>query len=363
VRKSLNTNCHFRIRKIRFNFKIVNKVGVSIMKKIVKKGVLVLAVLIVFLFLAGCLNYKAYSPTEEMSEVDLLSEIAEIEKELGIIEEETVEELIEEVEEETIDIPLDEEIDLSQLQRIEVSENELVDLKVKVEDPDEDKIEYSFSLPLNELGKWKTNYGDAGEYVVTITATDGKLTARKDVLLVVNRVNVAPVIKEIKDRTIKEGETVALEPQVIDPNKDQVTVDISGPLASGTWETDHTGAGEYEIVITASDGELESKETFLLTVTDVNVPPEMTGLRDITVEEGETVEIKPTITDLDEDEISLTISEPVGDGGVWETGYTDHGVYEITVTASDGKDTITKTITLTVKDVNMPPEIVEVKLG
>jgi len=328
------------------------------MKKI-KKGAMVFVLLVAFLFLTGCLNYKAYQvPGDDSNEADLLSEIAEIERELGIVEEAAAEDL-----EEEIEIPLDEEIDLANLQRIEVNENELVDLKLKVEDPDEDKIEYAFSLPLNALGKWKTNYGDAGEYVVSITATDGKLTARKDILLVVNRLNVPPMIKAIQDRTIKEGEIVSIEPQVIDPNKDPVTVTVSEPLSEGRWETDHTSAGEYEITITASDGELEGKETFLLTVINVNVPPEITGLEDITVQEGERVEIKPEITDLDNDKVSLTISEPVGDDGVWETGYTNHGTYQITVTASDGISQTSKTISLTVEDVNMPPEIVEVRLS
>jgi nitrogen fixation protein FixH len=330
------------------------------MKNNIKKCVIILTVLVTFLFLTSCLNYKSYyEASEGGEEIDLLSEIAEIEKELGLVEEGIAEELSEE----DITIPFDEEIDLSKLQRIEVDENELVDLKVKIEDPDEDEVHYTFSLPLNEQGKWKTNYGDTGEYVVTITASDGELTARKDILLVIGRVNVPPLLKAIKDKIVKEGETVVLEPQVIDPNKDQITVTISEPLASGAWETDHTSAGEYEVVITASDGELESKEVFLLTVTDVNVPPDMTGLEDITIKEGETVEIKPVVTDLDDDEITLSISEPIGDDGVWETKYTNHGVYEITVTASDGKDTVTKKISLTVEDVNMPPEIIEVKLG
>lgn len=352
------------------------------MKDSIKKCMIVFAVLVVFLFLTSCLDYKAYYQTpEEGEEADLLSELAEIEKELGIEEEATAEEelleevsgedLLEEIEkleeelllEEEITIPLDEEIDLSQLQRIEIDENELADLKVKVDDPDKDQVEYTFSLPLNEQGKWKTNYGDAGEYVVTITATDGELTARKDILLVVNKVNVPPMIKAIKDRIINEGEKVALEPQVIDPNKDRVTISISEPLASGTWETDHTSAGEYEVIITASDGELESKETFLLTVMDVNVPPEVSGLEDITVEEGETIEIKPVVTDLDGDEVSLSISEPVGDDGVWETGFTDHGVFGITIVADDGKDKVIKKVTLTVEDVNMPPVIGEITLG
>ena len=344
----------------------------------IKKSLVIVAMLVVVLFLSSCLNYKPYQPSEgdqSSEELDLIDEIAEIERELGLGEEKITGETVKELEEaiaeeeneekaeEEITLPLDEEVDLSNLQKIEVKENELVNLNVKISDPDKDVIDYAFSLPLNEQGKWKTNYGDAGEYVVTISATDGKLSSKKDVLLVVNRVNVPPIIKEIMDKSVKEGETVALEPQVIDPNGDPVTVTVSKPLDQGTWTTDHTNAGEYEVVITASDGELENKETFLLTVKDVNVLPEIVGLKDIAVKEGETIEVKPEVSDLDNDEITLTISEPVGNDGLWETSYTDHGEYTITITADDGKDKVTKSIKVVVKDVNMPPEIIEINLG
>ena len=112
---------------------------------------------------------------------------------------------------------------------------------------------------------------------------------------------------------------------------------VSEPLKSGTFETDHTSAGEYQIVVTASDGELETEKTFTLVVEDVNKLPELSGIVDLSVKEGETVRVEPKVTDLDGDEVALTISEPVGDDGTWETGYTDHGEYFVTVTANDGK--------------------------
>lgn len=322
-----------------------------------KKSIILL--LIAAVVISGCLNYKPYDqdPAGDPEDKDFLDEIKEIEKELGLSEDS-----------QEVTMPFDKGKDepgedTSHLQRLEVNENDLVSLKIKIDDPDQDKVTYTFSMPLNEEGKWKTSYGDAGEYVVTITASDGEHVTKKDVLLVVNRVNVAPVLKEIKDQTVSEGDIVKLEPQAIDPNGDPVTITISKPLEDGVWNTDHTSAGEYEIIVTASDGELDTKVSFILTVLDVNVKPVISGLSDITVYEGEKVVIDPNVTDLDGDEITVTISEPVGDDGVWQTGYTDNGVYEITVTASDGKDTVSETITLTVIDVNMPPEIIEVKLG
>ncbi len=149
-----------------------------------------------------------------------------------------------------------------------------------------------------------------------------------------------------------------------DPNNDAVTVTVSEPLTSGSFATDHTSAGEYTIVVDASDGELTTKETFTLTVTDVNVKPEISDIADVTVKEGDTVTVKPKVMDLDEsDDVVVKISEPVGDDGVWQTSFTDHGEYEVKVSAYDGKETVTKVITVTVEDVNMPPEIIEISLG
>jgi hypothetical protein len=340
-----------------------------------KKVVINLMLLIVFVLLVGCLDYKSYDlPADEQpaDDTELINEIAEIERQLEEqdnkeldLDSEEVDNLIEdsEVIEEVIIPELDEPIVDDNLQIITVKENELVNLKVKVTDPDKDKVNYSFSKPLDQAGKWKTSYGDAGEYIITITATDGVLTTEKKVKIVVERVNVAPIISGIKDLYADEGKTVNFEPEVNDPNSDAVTVVVSEPLKSGTFATDHTSAGEYKIKVTASDGELETEKTFKLVVNDVNVLPEVKGLHDFNIKEGDIVKIEPQVSDLDEDEITLTISDPVGNDGIWETAFTDHGKYTVTIVADDGKDKVTKKVQIVIEDVNMPPEIVEVSLA
>ncbi|MAF13568.1 MAG: hypothetical protein CMI53_01610 [Parcubacteria group bacterium] len=392
------------------------------MRLIKRSGMLlmVFAVLVSLVMLTGCLNYKSYQPTDtKSSDSDLIKEIAEIEKELGLADNKTTGAKKDTTKDTTakkdtskitgattgvkdttkkdttaknttatktkgttadkIKVPLNEKSDTSKLQKIKVKESELVNLNVKIDDPDSDKITYSFSLPLNQQGKWKTNYGDAGEYVITITATDGKLTSKKDVLLVVERVNVPPIIKTIKDKTVKEGETIKLEPQVIDPNGDSVTIKLSEPLTKGLWVTDHTSAGEYELIITASDGELETKEKFLLTVTDVNMLPKIASWKDVTIKEGQKIEFAPQVTDLDKDQLNVSvqvscssgcqflkagdIAKTCQDKCEWQTSYTDHGIYSVVVTADDGKEIVTKTASLTITDENRPPTIGEIKLG
>jgi hypothetical protein len=342
--------------------------GVFTMRKVVMS----LTVLVMFIFLVGCLDYAAYDiPEDEVvgeEEISLIDEIAQIEDDLleEVSEEELVEEelIVEETVEEEIVLPeLGEEADLEDLKTIYVKENDLMKLNAKVTDPDNDVVTYAFSAPLNKMGEWKTNYGDAGEYLVTLSATDGKLTTEQKIKIVVERVNVAPVVNGVKDIRVNEGATVRFEPEVSDPNGDAVNVEVSEPLKSGTFVTDHTSSGEYTITVLATDGELETEKTFKLSVNDINVLPEVTNLADITIQEGETVTIEPEVSDLDNDELVITISEPVGNDGVWETSFTDHGAYVVTVTINDGKDIVTKNVKVIVGDINMPPQIVDVYLG
>src|SRR3989344_856845 len=338
---------------------------------------IVVSCLVLILFtviISGCIDYKSYDiPNKTVEETELVAEIAKIEQEIAASELEAESavpdiEIIEEVvlpaltEPKETDKLLIEAAADSELEVITVKENDLISLKIEVEDPDQDKVSYEFGKPLDNEGKWKTNYGDAGEYVTSVTATDGKLTTAKKIKIVVERLNVPPLIGLLKDIWVKEGETVNLQPNISDPNGDEITVAISDPLTGGIFATDHSSSGEYKIKVKASDGELESEKIFLLTVEDVNSVPILSGVADVQINEGETVKIIPQINDLYGDKINLKISEPVGDDGEWNTKYTDHGKYETTLTVSDGKEVVTKKIIITVIDVNMPPKIISIRL-
>ena len=321
----------------------------------------VIFALVVVVVLSGCIQQ-----VEKKEEIDLIKELQEIEKQLEVIEGNATEpaELTEEA---TETVAMDEiDIDTSTLQRIEVEETYFVDLHVEAEDADEDKLTYSFSPPLAEDGTWRTNYSDAGEYIITIAASDGENTVEQNILLVVKKKNVPPVIENVPLRLeADEGAVIQLEPRVSDANKDSVTVTYSAPFGEdGRWTTDHTSAGEYDVAVTANDGEAESAARVTLVVTNVNVPPEVTGLEEeLVVKEGETVTLQPVVSDLDNDKVEVSISDPVGDDGVWETSFTDNGSYVVTVAASDGKDTVSKEVKITVNDVNVPPRIISIKQG
>ena len=54
------------------------------------------------------------------------------------------------------------------------------------------------------------------------------------------------------------------------------------------------------------------------------------------------------------------ISDPVGDDGEWQTDFTNHGEYTVTVTASDGELETIVDINLMVNDINVAPKILNI---
>lgn len=329
-----------------------------------EKRIVSIALLLVLMLVVGCLNYKSYDvPKEDTVNPDLVNEIAKVEQEVQLQQEKPAEVAVEEVVlPELSNSPQEEVVDEEKMSVLTVKENEFIKIKATVVDQDKDPVTFTFSKPLNPNGEWKTNYGDAGEYVVTLSATDGKLTTTKKVKMVVQRVNVPPVVEGVRDLTVREGEIVNFQPKVTDPNNDKVTVTTTEPLNSGTFKSDYASAGEYQITMVASDGELETEKTFKLTVLDVNQRPVINGVNDIAVKEGEVITLKPEVADLDNDPLTVTVSDPVGNDGEWQTSYTDHGEYLVTLTANDGKDTVTQKVKVTVEDVNVAPEITDIAL-
>ncbi len=332
------------------------------MNKKILIGILLTAVLLI----NGCaisdyltgksIDEKPYSLlTEEGEYIEEMEEISEIEEELE--EGEELEEELEEGEE-----GVEEVLAPGESIRIVVKEDDFVNLKPKAVDPDEDSIEFTFTQPLDETGEWKTDYGDAGEYYITVTASDGELETSRQVILVVERVNMAPVIEEINDITVDEGSTLIVTPKVSDPNGDDFTVTISEPVGDdGMWEIGYQDHGQYTMTITAVDiDDLVTEQEIVIDVNRKNIAPAVENVYDIEIFEGETVVIEPIVSDLNGDDITVTISEPVGDDGEWETTFTDHGVYDIAVSATDGELETVEEITLTVNDINKAPQILDI---
>ncbi len=159
---------------------------------------------------------------------------------------------------------------------IRVVEGELIQLKPKVIDPDGDSVKLSFSPPLDENGNWQTTEGDADTYQVKVTATDGIAVVSKNVSITVEPKNQPPVIQRMSDIVVNEGETVKIQPIVIDPDGDPFTITYSGWMTSAEKQTGYDDAGTYIVTVTATDNKgSSSSQKVKIIVNDVNRPPEV----------------------------------------------------------------------------------------
>ncbi|MBR9690424.1 hypothetical protein GOV08_01945 [Candidatus Woesearchaeota archaeon] len=237
-----------------------------------------------------------------------------------------------------------------------VAEGDTVTVTPVVNDADEDEVTVTISEPLGDDGVWETGFDDAGEYELTVTASDGTEEAVATAVLTVENTNRAPLIESLTAAQVDEGGLVTVNVVVSDPDNDSVEVSFGEPLdAQGQWQTQVGDAGEYVVSVTAFDGDLIDTKTISISINAVNQPPVLEELADLSVNEGDTATVEVVASDPEGTELALSISEPVGDDGVWETGFDDAGEYEITVTADDGENQVSVSFTLTVVEKNRPP--------
>ena len=170
------------------------------------------------------------------------------------------------------------------------------------------------------------DWHDSTSFTYTMQDSSG-LSSSATVTISANPLNDAPVITAVEDQTIDEdGTTGALSFTVTDIDGDSVTVTAASDNASlvtderinlaSSTEGENTisvtplanATGTATITITANDGSTSSSETFLLTVTDVNDPPNAVDDSGITTDEDTAVEISVLANDSDAEGETMTVT-------------------------------------------------------
>ena len=155
-----------------------------------------------------------------------------------------------------------------------VREGQKVTVKPSAKDPDGDKVTFTYDYPLNGNGTWTTQIGDAGQYEILISASDGELSSEKTFLLTVEAINRPPVVEIASPVVVKEGDTIILSPVITDNEGDEVRVTYSGWMNSNTKQTTYEDAGNHKVTITARDSAgNEVRVEIIFAVQDVNRPP------------------------------------------------------------------------------------------
>ena len=236
--------------------------------------------------------------------------------------------------------------------------------------------------------------GADNTYDVTVTASNGRLSASQAVAISVTDVNEAPVITTAGQATVAENTTgTVYATAASDPDAGTVLAySLGGPDAalfaidSGTGAVSFKAAPNYEapagakadntydVTVTASDGLLSATQAVTITVTNVNEAPGIGAPATTSVAENATGTVF-TATGSDPDAntlLAFSLSGPDAaafainaqtgavsfkDAPDFETP-ADAGhdnTYDLTVTASDGALAATQAVAITVTNVNEAP--------
>ena len=155
---------------------------------------------------------------------------------------------------------------------------------VSATDPDGDTLTYSATglpqgLAINPATGAITGtltYTSAGTASVTVTVSDGTLSANTSFTWTVSNVDRPPVVTAIANQTSAEHDTISLAVSASDPDGDALTYSATG-LPQGlainpatgaiTGTLTYTSAGTASVTITVSDATLSATTSFTWTVT------------------------------------------------------------------------------------------------
>ena len=252
-----------------------------------------------------------------------------------------------------------------------------------------------------------TDTGGNNVYDVIVEVSDGSLTDTQAIAVSVTNVNEAPAITSngggaTATRSIAENTTTVTTVMATDPDAGTtLAYSISGGADAALFQIDAvTGAlsfktapnfeapadaganNVYDVIVRASDGSLADTQAIAVTVTDVDEPPVITsdgGGATATLSVIENVTAVTTVQAAHPDAAAKLTYAIAGGADMFaftinaETGAVSfvyapnfeapadsggNNVYDVIVSASDGKLTDTQAIAVTIKDVNEAPYII-----
>jgi hypothetical protein len=229
-----------------------------------------------------------------------------------------------------------------------------------------------------------------GTYKLSVIVTDSgspSLSATQSFNITVQEVNLAPSLGGISDRTINEGELLTFTATATDPDlpAQTLTFTLGGGAPAGasvdpatgvfTWTpSELQGPGTYFISIFITDNgtpTLNDARGFLVTVQEVNRPPELDPIADQVANAGGFLVFGVAFRDPDIPVQTVTVT--LGPGAPAGAAISPGGLFTwtptaaqapstniISVIASDGASpslTATQHFTVTVQDINHAPTL------
>ena len=240
-----------------------------------------------------------------------------------------------------------------------------------------------------ELEEMTANFNGAG--TVTVSATIADTTITDEFVLTINAVNDAPAFSLSESEIVAsinftETKTITATPEEVPadevnqavvysiaPTSSSVaTVSIDATTGSVSFTSIAGAIGTETFTVTANDGQATNNTataTFTFSVVDNQAPVVANPITDAVVDEDGTIELTNSLsavfTDSDGDELTYTVSSdtsavvPAIDGDILAVTLASNynGVAIITLTATDGQQSASDEITLTVNAINDAPTV------
>ncbi|MDD5449360.1 MAG: putative Ig domain-containing protein [Candidatus Omnitrophica bacterium] len=241
---------------------------------------------------------------------------------------------------------------------------------VNARDPNEDPIIYgALHLPSgaafsasNQTFRWTPGPDQAGNYIVTFTASDGVNLTTKDLEIVVQSAT-GPQLKPVGERYAKTGQTLSFTLEAVDPDtpQNQLTYSVSNnPPGSSlvgpnfTWTPNASQVGIYrDVIFRVTDGISSDSTNCWIFVTPGGTPViERIGEKHIV--ELRTLIFTVHATDPDGDPLTYLPPENAPKGSffdtathtfTWTPAIGERGVYrDIIFSVTDGVNTATDNV-------------------
>src|SRR5204863_287437 len=228
-------------------------------------------------------------------------------------------------------------------------------------------------------------FSDAGTASATVRASDGTANSDKSLTVTVNNSNRAPVLAQPANMTANEGATADQALSATDADGQALTFSLASGPAYATVTTTSAGtgtaagnlhlapgfsdAGTASASVRVSDGAVSDGKSLTITVNNVNRAPVLAQPANMTVNEGATANQALSATDADGQALTFakvsgptyaTVTTTSGGTGTaagnlaLAPGFSDAGTATVSVSATDGTATDTKSLTVTVNNVDRP---------
>ena len=211
-----------------------------------------------------------------------------------------------------------------------------------------------------------------GTRVATISVSDGEYIDSQQIIINIQSVNDAPIINDIENQAVIEDESIDIFIEGFDVDGDEIlysVVESNNCLTNIIGNTlsvlpDENYNGQLELIVSASDGILNSETSFFLDVVPANDAPTIESIPNQQINEGTSFIYELSSNDIDGDQLNYSIINiDNGASGSFENDIMTitpissdwDGDINITISVADGEYSVFTSFILSVINVNEPP--------